>query len=109
MTQEDKRRSPRYKPKAGTHIVYVEGFAAIRDLSVHGMYVLDPEPLPEGSEIKFALRVGTDDIKLQGIVSRTVAGEGMVIQFRDLTLVAKMRLEQHVASLCPPPEEPKKG
>ena len=109
MTMENKRRSPRLAPKAGTHIVYIEGSAAIKDLSMTGMYVLDPEPLDEGSQIKFALRVGTEDINLKGIVSRTVPGEGMVIQFKDISLVAKHRLETYMAALNATPGVPKKG
>ncbi len=57
------------------------------------MYVLDPEPLSEGSAIKFALRLGTFDIPIKGIVSRSVAGHGMVIQFTEMTREAKRRLK----------------
>jgi hypothetical protein len=109
MGQKDKRGSPRFKPKPGTHIVYIEGSAAIRDLSLEGIYVLDPEPLPEGTKIKFSLRLGTNDIQLQGIVSRSVYRHGMVIQFMDLAPVAKRRLRIHLAGLGPSSEEPRKS
>jgi hypothetical protein len=109
MAQKDKRGSPRFKPKPGTHIVYIEGSAAIKDLSLEGMYVLDPEPLPVGSKIKFALRLGTDDIQLQGIVTRSAAFHGMMIQFADIAPEAKRRLRIHLAGLGPASEEPRKS
>ena len=109
MAQKDKRGSPRFKPKPGTHIVYIEGSAAIKDLSLEGMYVLDPDPLPEETKIKFALRLGTNDIQLQGIVTRSVASHGMMIQFTDIAPVAKRRLRIHLASLGPSSEDPRKS
>ncbi len=109
MTGEEKRKSPRFQAKAGTHIVYVEGSAAIRDLSENGMYVLDPEPLSEGSAIKFALRLGTFDIPIEGIVSRSVEGHGMVIQFTEMTREARRRLRIHLSELGPSSQEPKKS
>jgi PilZ domain len=101
MTEKEKRGTPRFSPKAGTHIIYVEGSAAIRDLSENGMYVLDPEPLPDGSKIKFALRLGTFDIPMEGTVSRSVDGLGMVIQFTDMSREAKRRLRIHLSELGP--------
>ena len=108
MAGDEKRKAPRFKPKAGTHIIFVEGSAAMRDLSESGMYVLDPEPLPDGSKIKFALRLGTLDIPMEGIVSRSVHGQGMVIQFTEMSREAKRRLRIHLSELGPSSQEPKK-
>ena len=99
MTEKDKRRNPRFAPKAGTHIVYVEGSATFRDLSECRMYVLDPEPLSEGSANKFALRLGTFDIPIEGIVSRTIEGQGMVIQFTEMSRESRRRLKIHLSEL----------
>ena len=109
MNEKDKRASPRFKPKAGTHIVYIEGSAAIRDLSENGMFVQDPEPLSDGTKIKFALRLGTFDIPSEGIVSRSAAGQGMVIQFTDMSRESKRRLRIHLSELGPSSQEPKKS
>lgn len=109
MNRKDKRNFPRFKPKAGTHIVYIEGFAAVKDLSENGIYVLDQDPLPEGTKIKFALRLGTSDIHLQGIVSRSEPQQGMMIQFAGISREAKRRLRIHFAGLGPSSEKPKKS
>ena len=97
MGEEDKRASPRYKAKAGSYVTYVEGSGAIRDLSLDGVFILDPEPLPVGATIKFSLRLGTEDVPLQGIVRRSVDEEGMGIQFTDISREAKRRLRMHFA------------
>jgi len=70
---------------------------AIRDLSLDGVFILDPEPLPVGATIKFSLRLGTEDVPLQGIVRRSVDEEGMGIQFTDISREAKRRLRMHFA------------
>ncbi|MBZ5644525.1 MAG: PilZ domain-containing protein [Acidobacteriia bacterium] len=109
MAGDEKRKTPRFKPKDGTHIVFVEGSAAIRDLSENGMYVLDGEPLSEGSAIKFALRLANFDLPIEGIVSRSVPGQGMVIQFTEMTREARRRLRIYLSELGPASQEPRKS
>jgi hypothetical protein len=78
----------------------VEGFAEIKELSVNGMFVVDRDPLPKGTLIQFALRLGTDDIPLQGAVTRCEPGRGMAIVFRDLTPQARMQLKIYIGGLA---------
>lgn len=99
MVEKDRRVSQRFQAKPGSHIIYVEGSGAIRDLSMEGVFVLDSEPLPVGATIKFSLRLGTQDVALQGIVQRSVAEEGMGIQFTEMSREARRRLRLHIASL----------
>lgn len=108
MTLNDKRTSPRFKGAAGSHIVYLEGAGTIRDFSLNGMFVMDPEPLPEGSKINFRLRAGTVDIQLQGIVIRSEPHLGMAIQFTDLTRESIRRLKIYISELGSPAGVPKK-
>jgi hypothetical protein len=100
MTQKDRRASPRFQARPGSHIVYVEGSGAIRELSVEGVFVLDSEPLPVGATIKFSLRLATQDVALQGIVRRCVAEVGMGIQFTEMSREARRRIRLHIASQC---------
>lgn len=99
MTQINRRVSPRFQAKPGSYITYVEGVGVIRDWSMGGVFVLDSEPLPVGTPIKFSLHLGTQDIALQGIVRRSVAKEGMGIQFTEMSPEARRRLRSHMASL----------
>jgi hypothetical protein len=100
INENDKRSSPRFQAKRGDYIIYIEGTGTIRDLSVNGMFVLDTEPLPVDTTIRLSLRLGDKDVALQGIVRRTVAEEGMGIQFTGVSPEARRRLRLHIASLA---------
>lgn len=106
IAQRERRAALRYRPKPGTHIIYVEGFAAIKDLSLDGMFVVDPDPLPAGTAIQFALRLGTNDIPLQGTVARCEPDQGMFILFKGITAEAKRRLRIHLGSLSSANQKP---
>ena len=108
MTENEKGASTRFKAKSGSHIVYLEGSGAIKDLSLNGMFVFDPDPLSEGSKVNFVLRQGTDDIQLQGIVTRSDPGQGMVIQFAELTRESIRRLKIYLATINLAPDQSKK-
>src|SRR5579863_4703645 len=103
MPPKDRRATPRFQAKPECRITSGERSAAIRDLSLEGIFVLDPDPLPVGSEIAFTLRAGHQDISLEGIVRHSVVDVGMGIQFTNLSAVSKRRLIIHIASLVSAP------
>jgi hypothetical protein len=103
MLTKERRATPRFQPKPGNHIVYGERSADIRDLSLEGVFVFDPDPLPAGSEIIFTLQAGDQDISLEGVVRRSVDHQGMGIQFTNVSPVSKRRLRIHIASLVSAP------
>lgn len=105
MTQGDRRKTPRFLPKPENRILYHDRSAPIRDLSLEGVFVLDPDPLPAGSEIAFTLRAGQTDIELEGIVRHSEVDVGMGIQFVNLSAVSKRRLIIHIASLVSAPSQ----
>jgi hypothetical protein len=85
MAPNDKRASPRFSARSGSHVIYIEGSGAIADLSLNGVFVLDPDPLPVGTHIHLELRLGSHGILVKAIVRRSVAEKGMVIQFTELS------------------------
>jgi hypothetical protein len=103
---DDRRASPRFQPKPEHRAIYGETFAPIRDLSLDGLFVLDSDPLPVGSEVSFTIRAGYIDILLDGIVRRTLDGEGMGIQFKNVAAVSKRRLRIYLAGLVAAPGQP---
>ncbi len=103
MPPKDRRATPRFQAKPENRITYGERSAPIRDLSLEGVFVLDPDPLPAGSEITFTLQAGHQDISLEGIVRHSVVDIGMGIQFTNLSAVSKRRLIIHIASLISAP------
>jgi PilZ domain len=105
MPIKDRRATPRFQAKPENRITYGDRSAPIRDLSLEGIFVLDPDPLPAGSELTFTLRAGQTDIALEGIVRHCVVDVGMGIQFTNLSAVSKRRLIIHMASLVSAPSE----
>jgi hypothetical protein len=105
MPPKDRRATPRFQAKPENYITYGERSAPIRDLSLDGVFVVDPDPLPVGSELAFTLRAGQQDIILDGIVRHSVVDIGMGIQFVNLSAVSKRRLIIHIASLVSAPVE----
>jgi hypothetical protein len=103
MPQKDRRATPRFLAKPENQIIYGDRSAPIRDLSLEGVFVLDPDPLPVGSEVAFTLRAGHQDITLDGIVRHSVVDEGMGIQFVNVSAVSKRRLIIHIATLVSAP------
>ena len=100
---EDRRATPRFQAKPENRITYGDRSAPIRDLSLDGVFVLDPDPLPVGSEIVFIFRAGHQDISLEGIVRHSVDQQGMGIHFTKIPSVSKRRLIIHIATLPPAP------
>jgi hypothetical protein len=105
MPSNDRRASPRFQAKPQNRIYYGERSAPIRDLSMDGVFVLDPDPLPAGSEISFVLHAGHAEISLQGIVRHSKEHVGMGIQFTNVSAVSKRRLTIHIASLVGAPSK----
>jgi hypothetical protein len=99
MTIKDRRATPRFQAKPENRIIYGDRSAPIRDLSLEGVFVLDPDPLPAGSEITFTLQAAHQDISLEGIVRHSIVDVGMGIQFTNLSAVSKRRLIIHIATL----------
>jgi PilZ domain len=99
----DRRATQRFQAKPGNRIIYGATAADIRDLSLDGVFVLDPDPLPVGSEVIFTLQAGEQEIALEGIVRHLVEQEGMGIQFTNVSSVSKRRLRIHIAGLVPAP------
>jgi hypothetical protein len=99
MIKNDRRASQRFKAKPGSIVSYVEGAGAIRDLSMGGVFLLDSEPLPVGTKITFSLMLGSETASFQGIVRRSVAEEGMGIQFTEMPREVRRRLLSYFASL----------
>jgi hypothetical protein len=108
MTAKDRRATPRFLPKPENQIRYGDRTAPIRDLSLEGVFVLDPDPLPAGSELTFSLQAGAQHISLEGIVRHSVVDVGMGIQFTNLSSVSKRRLMIHIATLVSAPSQMEK-
>jgi len=103
MDKKDRRAIQRFQAKPDDYILYDERSAPVRDVSMEGIFALDPDPLPVGSEIVFTFRAGHSDISLEGIVRHSVDQQGMGIHFTKIPPLSKRRLIIHIATLAPAP------
>jgi hypothetical protein len=99
MVEKDRRASQRFKAQPGRNVFYIEGAGAIRDLSMDGVFILDPEPLEVGTHLTCSLHLGNETVAFQGIVRRSVPKEGMGIQFTGMSHDARKRLLSRIASI----------
>jgi len=99
MTEKSKRASQRFKSHPGSNVSYIEGAGAIRDLSMDGVFILDPEPLEVGTTITFSIRLGNETVSFKGIVRRSVPQEGMGIEFTGIPSDKRRRLLAYIATI----------
>ncbi|MGH9679113.1 MAG: PilZ domain-containing protein, partial [Candidatus Acidiferrales bacterium] len=97
----DRRATLRFQSKPGCKFTYGLATAEIRDVSMDGIFVLDPDPLPAGSELAFTILTSGSEIALEGIVRHVEDQVGMGIQFVNVSIVSQRRLRIYIASLAP--------
>ena len=101
----DKRVSPRFHVRPEERALYAGGAWRIRDLSVGGAFLEDPDPLPVGRTLYLELHLGKERLPCNGVVRRSIPREGMGLQFQNLSLKTKNRLERYLNSLAKSPPE----
>ena len=104
MTAPERRSALRYRVKPGSfayfHALGSQSEAAIRDLSLGGIYIEDPRnEFSEGTELDLELRLGNKSVSLRGVVARAYAGEGFAVRFLEYSSDMKERLEKHLRGL----------
>ena len=116
MAQKDRRASPRFLVSPGNYATYREGSAAIRDLSLDGVFIkcrdeasqfVNSHPLSAGNNITLELRLHRPAIFFRGIV-RHVSRKGMGIQFVHVPSEARRRLEVYLSGRAAPSGEAQK-
>jgi hypothetical protein len=97
MFKNNRRTSQRFKAKLGSNVFFAEWVWAIRDMSMDGVFILDGKPLAVGTHFKFSFCLGKETATFHGIVRRSVAQEGMGIQFQETSREQRRRLLSHIA------------
>ena len=84
------------------HVEFVAPSPQVRDLSVSGLYLKDPRPLQRGQPIELLLRItGEEPILIRGMVRRVDPGEGMAIEFIQLSAADRRKIKKFVAHSAP--------
>ena len=83
-------------------VEYVAPSPQVRDLSVSGLYLKDPRTLHRGKSIELLLRIASEEpILIRGMVRRVDAGEGMAIEFIQLSAADRRKIKDFIAHSAP--------
>jgi Tfp pilus assembly protein PilZ len=106
MTNEKSKSDRRYEriatPK-GVWVAWQDGkqqnVSRVRDLNVGGLFIATPTPLALGTTVTLLLSVPEGEIRSRAVVRNVVPGEGMGVQFTELSQQDAIRVEKLVARL----------
>jgi hypothetical protein len=104
MSKAD-RRFQRIPTPIGVWVAWQDGarqeVSRVRDLNVGGLFIATPTPVALGTAITVLLSVPEGEIRSRAIVRNVTPGEGMGIQFVDMTQTDGVRLDRLVTRLLP--------
>jgi len=97
------RRHQRVTTPKGVWVAWqvekLQNVSRVRDLNVGGLFIATPTPLALGIVIPVLLSVPEGEIRGRATVRNVIAGEGMGVQFTEITAENQLRLEKLVARL----------
>lgn len=107
MSKQPSKSNRRYEriptPKglwvAWQHNTNQQNVSRVRDLNVGGLFVATPIPVPTGAVIQVLLSVPEGEIRSQAVVRNVTPGEGIGVEFKDMSAQDAERLEKLVARL----------
>jgi hypothetical protein len=100
MKERNKRAYPRVQARRGHHASFPGGSGGIRNVSVGGVMLNDPDPLLPGAPIRMNLHLGLEVVWCDGVVRRSETARGMAIEFANLAPIARSRIERYVMQLA---------
>jgi Tfp pilus assembly protein PilZ len=106
MTTERSKSDRRYEriatPK-GVWVAWQDGkqqnVSRVRDLNAGGLFIATPTPLDLGSTVTLLLSVPEGEIRSRAVVRNAIPGEGMGVQFTELSQQDAIRVEKLVTRL----------
>lgn len=100
---KSKRRFERIPTPKGLWVAWQhngnQNVSRVRDLNVGGLFVATPIPVPQGVVIQILLSVPEGEIRSQAVVRNVTPGEGIGIEFKDMSPQDADRLEKLVTRL----------
>lgn len=95
-TRTERRAAPRYRVSENSFAYYALGCAAIRDISLEGVFVEDRiNSVSEGMPVDLEVRLGVESVWLRGVVKRFYPKVGFAVQFLDVPAEAKEQLQKY--------------
>jgi len=99
MALEDleRRNDPRVQGETLT-VEFLAPVPRVRDLSISGLFILDPRPLQRGQTVQLRITLGSGaPLIVTGMVRRVEPGVGMAIEFTQIDASARRRIKEYVA------------
>jgi Tfp pilus assembly protein PilZ len=97
------RRHPRIATPKGVWVAWQDGkqqnVSRVRDLNVGGLFIATPAPQPVGSVVTLLLSVPEGEIRSRATVRNLIPGEGMGVQFTEISQQDQVRVEKLVTRL----------
>ena len=98
MKQPGSLASPRMPDTTGFYASFPGGLANLRELTLRSAVLEDREPLPIGSRLRLTLHLGTLTVSCVGLVQRSLVGEGMTVEFVDMSPTDRRLLLEHITT-----------
>ena len=100
-----RERDRRLDPRVADGIIQIEFVAPstkVRDLSVSGLYLVDPRTFQRGQPVELRLKIGEGEpMRIRGMVRRVDPGLGMAIEFIQVDAAARRRIKEFIATSEP--------
>jgi hypothetical protein len=97
------RRHQRVATPKGVWVAWqndkLQNVSRVRDLNVGGLFIATPTPLPTGTVLPLLMSVPEGEIRGKATVRNLVPGEGMGVQFTEISADNQIRLDKLVARL----------
>jgi Tfp pilus assembly protein PilZ len=97
------RRFQRISTPKGVWVAWQDGkqqnVSRVRDLNAGGLFISTPTPLALGTVLTLLLSVPEGEIRSRAVVRNIVPGEGMGVQFSDISAQDAARVDKLVARL----------
>jgi hypothetical protein len=101
-TKADRRHQRIATPK-GVWVAWQDGkqqnVSRVRDLNLGGLFIATPTPLALGSTVTILLSVPEGEIRSRATVRNIVPGEGMGVQFTEISHKDQLRVDKLVTRL----------
>ncbi len=95
---EKKRRYPRIALPKGMWVAWHDGgkrwASRVQTLGMGGLFINIPDPPAVGTVVKLLFEVPSGEVRAQAIVRNVKPGQGMGVEFRQMAMEDRARLQQ---------------
>lgn len=99
----ENRRTPRIEISKGIWVAWrTDGspnVSRVRDLSAGGVFILTNTPLSKGSAVQLLFSLPEGEMRIEGTVRYSKAKEGMGVEFTQMGVADRARLQELIRRL----------